>query len=250
MTNRRIVPATLLFATIAIAACGGNPDSSQFANGPGDAGPAVQTDSGTTLGTGGDGSDGPCSPAALPASFTPTWKGPASSAAGACSDSQIQGFYDACLASGVTPATCSTFTSSNATCAACLQSDDTDSKYGPVIWHASRAYFTINVAGCVADEQNDLSASGCGAAYQAAIQCEETACTQCYDPSTGDFARYAKCESQATTECTKYQSAIETACGGALKDAGSPASACVPHSGATGEDAYLLVAPVFCGENG
>jgi hypothetical protein len=235
-------------ASLATTACGGSGDASVFNQPAAEAGAPIQTDSGTTLGTGDDESnDGPCSPAPLAASFAPVWKAPIASASGVCTASQIQGFYDACLGAGVTAAECTNFTGSNSSCASCLQSNDTDAKYGAVIWHDNRSYYTINLAGCIADEQKDMSSTGCAAAYQAVLQCKEAACTQCYDPSTGDFTRFAACEGNADSECSKYQAAEATACGGDLADASSPASACEPGPGANGEDAYLLVAPVLCG---
>jgi hypothetical protein len=248
MLTRPVLALLLASCALATTACSGSTGASSFSQPAAEAGAPIPTDAGATFNVGDDESnDGPCSPAPLSASFAPVWKAPLASASGACTANQISGFYDACLASGVTPTGCTTFTSANTSCAACLQSNDTDTKYGAVIWHDGGSYYTINVAGCIADEQNDMSSTGCAASYQAVLECKETACTQCYDPTTGDFTRFATCEGNADTECEKYQTAQETACGGDLVDASSPASACQPGPGATGEDAYLLVAPVLCG---
>ena len=73
------------------------------------------------------------------------------------------------------------FVQANVACAACSSSRTTrpTPKYGPVIWHSKPDLLvsTTNIAGCIANEQVDGGTSGCGAAYQAVVQCKETACS-------------------------------------------------------------------------
>jgi hypothetical protein len=203
---------------------------------PGDAGSFVQ-----------DATPPPCPPASV-AAFKPSWKPPLASKSGACNQTQISGFFAACLGGASSAAGCEAFVQSNAACSACLQSNDTDAEYGPVIWHANRLYYTTNIAGCIADEQADAGADGCGAAYQAVVQCKESACTTCLSATSPDFAVYATCESQAGSECQSFITALKSTCGTALGNSSSPVAVCIPPSTDTAEEAYLQLAPVFCGQ--
>src|SRR4029077_723199 len=103
----------------------------------------------------------------------------------------------ACLSPPIDAATCTAFIQANGSCASCLQSKETDAEYGPVIWHASNKYYTMNIAGCIANTENDTSASGCGAAYQAVLECKETACSACFAGANGSFSNFISCEQSA-----------------------------------------------------
>jgi hypothetical protein len=95
----------------------------------------------------------------------------------------------------------------------------------------------------VADEQGDAGGASCGAAYQATVDCKETACVACV------AADYSTCEEQAgQTGCQGYIQTLDTECGTALKDPSSPVAICIPPSSDTAEQAYLQLAPVFCGQ--
>jgi hypothetical protein len=246
----RWLPAALMVAPlafIAAAACGGSGNgASLFPAAEPDAGPpAPQYDGGSLFPVPDANVDAAiaCTPAVLGASFAPVWKKPATSDAGACTATQTEAFYEDCLAAPVTSSQCTTFIATNGACAACLQSDDTDAEYGPVIWHSSRAFYTLNTAGCIADQQADVSPTSCGAAYQAVVQCEETACTAC---GVADYARFPSCEKAASTECSSYLTTLDSACGADLRDASAPAALCT--SATDTKDAYLAIAPVFCGQ--
>ena len=244
-----IVLAFGVAAGCALAACGGTGGATLFHPAPPDAGVPQEgydgalTEDAATLSE----DAGPCPPASV-SSFTPTWKPPSASKSGACNKTQIPSFFDACLGPSSTQSGCNAFVQSNASCTSCLQSDDTDPAYGPVVWHASRTYYTTNIAGCIADEQADAGAAGCGAAYQAVVQCKETACSACLTTQNPDFSRYAACEGQASTECGSFNDALQMACGSALTDPTNVVAACIPPAGDTSEDAYLRLAPIFCGQ--
>jgi hypothetical protein len=60
-----------------------------------------------------------------------------------------------------------------------------------------------------------------------------------------DYALFPQCEQSSSSECNAYLEAKSAACGTELKDANDPASVCT--SAATAADAYLIIAPVFCG---
>jgi hypothetical protein len=259
METRRFVVLVSL-ATIALAApvasttlagCGGTSDGGVFQNEGIDAGASGSPFDGSLLlatDTAPPVVDaGPCPPAPV-TSFKPAWKPPIASKSGACSSAQISDFYDACLGASSVAAGCTAYVQSNATCAACLQSDEGDPEYGPVVWHANRTYYTTNIAGCIADEQSDGGTSGCGAAYQAVVQCKETACTACLSASNPDFARYSACEEDAIGECSAFTTTLTSECGTALKDPTNVVAACIPPATDSAEDAYLRLAPIFCGQ--
>lgn len=182
-------------------------------------------------------------------SFTPTWKPPIASKSGACSTTQISSFFDACLGPSSNSAGCGAYIQANSSCAACLQSNDTDPKYGPVIWHSNGLYYTTNIAGCIADEQADAGADGCGAAYQAVVQCKETACNACLSATDPNFSVYSTCEDQAgSTECQSFIKTLSTTCGTAIQDPTNPVAIRIPPLTDTAQDAYLQLAPIFCGQ--
>jgi len=244
-----VLGCTAALATL--TGCGGSGAAGIFQASPDDAG---------SPGTGVDGSlypsdagsfledvtPAPCPPASV-TKFEPTWKPPIASGSGACNHTQISSFFDACMGPSSSTAGCNAFVQANATCSTCLQSNDTDPEYGPVIWHANRLYYTTNIAGCIADEQADAGAGGCGAAYQAVVQCKESACNACLSPTSPDFSVYATCENQAGTECQSFIDALTSTCGTALGDPNSSVAPCIPPSTATAEEAYLALAPIFCG---
>ena len=233
-------------AIVAIAACGGSGNGASLFDGTQpDSGPIVAPYDGGSLLPGPDANADAavaCTPAVLGTSFKAVWKPPTTAAAAKCDPTQTEGYWDNCLAASVTSSQCTTFIAANADCASCLQSDDTDAAYGAVIWHSNRAFYTLNTAGCIANELNDVTATSCGAAYQAAVQCEETACSVC---GVADYALFPACEKAASSECTEYLTALGTVCGDGLRDASDPASVCT--SANNTQDAYLAIAPVFCG---
>ena len=227
----RLIPASLVlgpavllpFVLVALGACSGSNDASIF--------PAAQPDAAAA-----------CTPVPLDASYKPVWKKPTTAAAGKCNATQLQGFYQACLLGPLTGSACTSFVMANGDCSSCLQSDDTDPAYSAVIWHSDRAFYTFNTAGCIADQEGDDSATGCGAAYQAAVECEETACSAC---GVADYGLFPTCEKNASAECSTYIQALNSVCGSGLRDAGDPAADCTLVSSA--QAAFLAIAPVFCG---
>jgi hypothetical protein len=236
---------------VATAGCSGTDGVSAFPPAGDDAGSGTPNFDAGQLGQPDTGSsavvDATCNPAQLATTFKPTWRPPNGLRSGACSAQQISDFYDACLATPVDPAKCAAFTQANGTCASCLQSDDSDPSYGPVIWHAKHAFYTLNVPGCIANEQNDTSPQSCGAAYQADLECKQTACTGCFAVPNSSFAAFSACEKSAANECTTYATGLHNACGDAIHDAGSPATTCLPPSTTPAKDVYKLYAPLFCG---
>ena len=197
---------------------------------------------------GGDASaDAPstCAPV-LPTGFTAAWKPPTVDLT-ACKTADLAGYATACLGQPYDPTACDTFKAANAKCAQCVESDATAAQLGPVLWHLSRTYFTLNVAGCIALEAKDQTGTGCAGAYQAVIACKELSCNSCFSIKSPSFATFAACEKNAGTGvCNSYGIAESTKCAD-VKDAAAPTSACFPAATDTTVDLFKKIAPLFCG---
>ena len=186
-----------------------------------------------------------CTPAAIPG-FKATWKPPTMTPM-ACTDAQITAYFTACLEKTSTATSCTTFLqlSGNKTCGQCLDSEESASTYGPFIWHSNRTNFTLNVAGCIANELKDVTDMGCGAAYQASIACKQASCVAC--ESSGDFNALSTCKQKAGgVICKTYGDTFSTKCVG-ITDAGAPTIACFPATGENNTVFFTRVAKLFCG---
>ena len=188
-----------------------------------------------------------CNPTSV-ASFTPAWQAPEPWKQNVCTAAQISGFYTACLDPPITASACQAFVQQNGTCAPCLQSQDTDPTSAAVVWHEQMRYWTVNVAGCIAQATGDTTATGCAATYSAAIACRQSSCNACWEGvgTTTTFQQFSDCETQAGgTTCQTYADAVPTACGNLDTP---PADVCMPNSGDTAQQAYMQIAPLFCGQ--
>jgi len=180
--------------------------------------------------------------------FKPAWTPPEAWKQGTCTMPQIAAFYSACLTPPISEATCQSYVQANGSCASCLQSPDTASQYAAIVWHESNAYWTVNVAGCIARAMGDPSGAGCGASYAAAIACRQQSCSACWaaQGTTASFQQFASCEEQAgQSTCSTFTQAVPAVCGNLSQSAGG---VCMPPSSATAQDAYMLIAPLFCGQ--
>ena len=245
-----VVGCSIAASLVSLVGCSGSNDGSVFDGGSDmDAAPAPVFDAGTFAPDDPTEDAGPTSCAPISTgTFTPTWKQPAPFAQGACSDVQMDGFYTACLNPPVNPSTCDNFVQANAACAKCLQSDDTDTNQGPVLWHSSHAYYTMNLPGCIANAEQNLAPTGCGAAYQAALECKQSECSACFTPTSGSFTNFVACEQAAGKgDCATYNTQLHNACGDALHAAAASAAECIPATSATALDVYHRIAPLFCG---
>ena len=243
--STQVVGSLVLVGTVMLVAlegCGGAGSGPIFQQNPPDAGTITPSDAGNLLP---DANLPDAAVVCIPApvgNYTPVWKGPNAQHSGACTTQNITLFFDTCLAPTSDPTSCHTFEQANAACVSCLQSNDTDPTYGPIIWHDQKAYFTTNIAGCLAIESGDSSPTGCAASYQGIVSCKELACNACL--AAKDPAGFSTCESAATSECGK----LTNTCVGEIRDASDPASACLPPAGTQTRDAYLQIAPFFCGQ--
>jgi hypothetical protein len=180
-------------------------------------------------------------------SFMPTWSPPNVTAGACATDQDIADAYDKCFAPPVDANACNAYKMAKASCFTCISSNDSDAKHGPLVWAAGMAYFTVNVAGCVAIEQKDASAGSCAAAFDAAIECKRSSCASCASGANIDFSQLSMCENAAgkTGVCMSLGSTEGMKCGD-LQGPDASTSACFESSGETLRDLYLRVAPLFC----
>ena len=159
-------------------------------------------------------------------------------------------YWTACLKDPATTeadGTCAKFKTDHATCGACAEPDD---KSGPIQWQLARKFYTLNIAGCIAVEQTgtDAGASGCGEAYNAAVQCSRESCVSCITEANS-FPKFSECQKSVGMQgiCKSYETAQSLACQG-YKNAGSPALECFPKAGESSQDEsfYTRVVGVTC----
>jgi hypothetical protein len=248
-----LVALAPLAAALSLCACSGTGPGNIFPNVTPDAGPPSvdNGDAGDLTngpGTFGDAASAPavCTPQSL-TTFSPSWQQPEAWKQNVCSATQISGFYAACLTPPIDATACKTFVQQNGSCASCLQSQETDAKAAAVVWHEQERYWTVNVAGCIAQATGDASPTGCGAAYAAAIACRQASCDACWAGvgTTSTFQQFNDCEQQAgQSTCQTYAAAVPDKCGDLTKSA---ASVCMPSTSATAQEAFMQIAPLFCG---
>lgn len=204
-------------------------------------------------GEAGEAGGGPqCQTPTIPADFAATWKAPTKNAS-ACTSAQIDAYYDACLKDLNDKATCETFrtNAANTTCVSCAEATDAS---GPIqfrsINSSERAYYTLNIAGCIAAQQapDGQDDQGCGAKYNAAIQCRRDSCQQCLQTG-GTFGNFTYCQNLVAKQglCASLASAYGTACPGTSTT--EPTSECFPkQSGAEDQKVYTArVIALTCG---
>jgi hypothetical protein len=208
--------AALFSATVVVVACSSDPDPSEFPGDPakndaGEDSPGSFSEGGTTDAK--EGGPTSCTPS-TPNPFTPTWKVPVKAAA-ACSTQDLKEYYTACLfnASVTEPdGTCAAYKTAHPACVACTEPDDHG---GPIQWHAGRKFYTLNVAGCIAlnQEGTDAGAAGCGEAYNAAVDCARQSCLTCVTEANS-FLLFSNCQTDVKqTTCQTYETGRSTACG-------------------------------------
>ena len=100
----------------------------------------------------------------------------------------------------------------------------------------------------VQQEGTDAGASGCGEAYNAAVQCSRESCISCITEANS-FPLFSECQKKVGMQgiCKSYETAQSAACQG-YKNAGSPALECFPKTSteAQEESFYTRVVGVTC----
>jgi hypothetical protein len=196
-----VMAGAMSFGGVAVS-CGGGDDSSAPDD---DASTVVHHDAGGPVDD--DATTAACTPE-LPAGYTSTWSPPLSTDT-ACTTDQVQAFYTQCFDPAATSTGCQTFANDNANkaCVGCMYTTQGSSSYGAII-SLSNGTAEANIGGCLALVDGDMSATSCGAKYQAGQFCEIDACDCTIDntdPKT--FTAFTTCESNAgKTVCAGYES--------------------------------------------
>lgn len=108
----------------------------------------------------------------------PAWVAPRPARPGACTDDEIDSYWNGCVQLSALPIQCQQFVANHAGCAACL-SPDTPDAGGPGPFLARAGAVDLNVGGCIAVTLGDNRADGCGAKEQTARACVTYACAGC-----------------------------------------------------------------------
>jgi hypothetical protein len=183
-----------------------------------------------------------CGPGS-PAGFTPTYRAPTGEHQALCTSAMLTQIYTDCLDPNLSdPLACSSDETSFPACYACLVSQETDTRWGPLIQQAS-GIVEINISGCIALLEPCNVA--CAQAYQYSYQCEVVACdSNCAADSQIDVTPYDNCTVTADDcSCQVYFDPGQCE----LNIAGShPAASCTTQT--SFQAYYNLVAPLFCGQ--
>jgi hypothetical protein len=243
---------TLLVASLCGAAVvhgcsggGGNQGAPVEAGADVKAADATHTEAATSGGNdgGGDAAGSTCPNPADISSWTPPAYVPAKNSPGACAPGDVAA-YDAACVNTTTKSTsaCDSFKSANATCVACLVSQQGDSSWGPIVqWPG---IINLNLGGCLELAAGDAT---CAKAVETAAACPHAACDAVCPVTSGDatsFANWQQCEQVAVADaCGLYEQAANCM----VTDPAAISSVCQPTQSDTFDSLLLRIAPVFCG---
>ena len=179
---------------------------------------------------------------------------------GACTDTQLQALFTACLGPSASNAACNTLgqTLGYATCFACVIGPATANPQAPVAYtlltNRSATINLPNVGGCIA--AFDPAEEACAEANTVADTCEEEQCAGCNvsdftETATAPYGAIYQCTVEAADAggaCATYQAA-EDACDDAIMAADSGAAACFSLYDDNGNvtPAYVDYVSLICG---
>ncbi len=190
-----------------------------------------------------------CVPATTIDTTQVTWVPPITPNPNACSDAQVQGYYNACFSSTSSSTTCNAFQSNaaNATCLGCLVSTaGSSTSYGGLILYGK--VYWANQGGCISILTGDTSATSCGAKQEAVLVCDELACSNnCPVTDSTSLQAYQACTGTANSGvCKPY---VDAVCDLADSGADGAAAAQTDCLDPTSFQAYVTsMAAVFCGD--
>lgn len=240
-------------AALTVIACSDD-DTSTFNEGAADAASESPGTFNLDSGSGGDGAvigeggaGAKCEPV-IPDNYKPTWTPPAMPGQpGPCSQNDLAGYFDECLASLGQPDAgnaCDTWKAANAACSACIEPTNNS---GPIQWHQQRFYYTLNVAGCIAIEQDKYGEMDCGGAYNAAVTCEREACAGCFQTGTSTFDDFRACQNAAAMVgyCKSLETQQASVCQGVKSDVAT--AGCFKDASEDNKTFFTRAMGVFCG---
>lgn len=177
-------------------------------------------------------------------SFTHVWKPPAPRQK-VCTQEQLDAIVPCALGYG-TEAECARFMSggpqADIACARCIVTREEASAWGAVVRTPSRELF-LNTEGCVA--LLEPARLPCAKDMHGAQACVKQACSACFtDPSASNTEKTSCSETAARGGC-KPRVDRDVLCTASIQQAASPAAVCIVDGFSV--DAFLKIAPVFCG---
>lgn len=241
--------ASLLAVTAAtLGACKEDEGPSTFEPTFGDAGDPTPPPPGTFVPEGGTALNDAGKPpltkcdVKIPEGFTPTWKAPQKTSA--CDATELEGYYDACLAKVEDTASCEAWRAAHDACTKCIEPAD---KSGPIQWHLERTYVTLNLAGCIGLADTTTKGAECAEAFDAVMQCTRAACEYCFAEG-GTYPLFQSCQTAArgTGVCQSLENTRQTKCGGVSGTSGT-ANTCYLLQGDTEKAHFVRVQGLFCG---
>jgi hypothetical protein len=206
------------------------------------------------------GGGGTCSPQDLPDGSVwtegpPPADPPPKQVLRACSSQDFVDYDNACLGGSATKAACDTWKAGHSGCAACIESQPTDSSWGPIV--AYGGVYDINTAGCV--QLTDPSNS-CATVGNNGMECQhlvcDTACSPVTDPTS--LKEWQQCANASyNSDCWRWIVLENGLCAAMNLSGTSMPCAWTPNTPSTTPAAvqgsgqfdtyFLQVAPIFCG---
>jgi hypothetical protein len=243
-----------------VVACDDEKEPSEFGGEGVDAstdGPPVfgGSSSGGTSSSGGASGEGgtpgaKCEPT-IASNYAASWTPPTAPASpGPCTTTTVGSYYDECLATlgkGDHKTRCDAWNAANTACGQCIEPTN---QSGPIQWHRSRFYYTLNVAGCIAIQQNAFANTDCGYAFGASVNCNRDACSGCFETGSSTFDDFTNCQNAAKMVglCQTLNTQAGTECLGDLQTA-DPTKGCFRAVGTPSEEPkvhFTRVMGYFC----
>ena len=193
----------------------------------------------TTIGDAGN----TCSPGAI-TGFTPSWTPPTKFHQGKCVDKQIRELVACYFDAPGKPSNCPEILKEQ-DCTACLFTSSVLAQAGPLVIEGKSA--RLNVPGCIATFEGDVSDKSCGAKYKAAADCALAACADnCPGEDAAAVAARTACAKQSlTTVCKSFADAA--ACSDDLLASDGKAAACA--AGNDFVESAVVLGKLFCGQS-
>lgn len=188
---------------------------------------------------------GSCSPGDVTGFVAPAYRPAVASES--CPAGMIEHFHSSCLAGDAPSGACRAnfgpqAPADNRACAACLLTPETAARWGAIVDQGATA--SVNVAGCLELKGNRV----CAELSQRSDACQDYACrASCPVTDAAGHAAYTRCRERAGAGgCKGYTSAEDTCVAAVDAGVGRECLSWQAKPGATFEDMFKAVAPVFC----
>lgn len=177
--------------------------------------------------------------------FTPTWVAPTALGQQRCSAEQVDAIMHCQLEPDANVVACQAITADkpNKDCATCLFSESTAARFGPVI--SGNGVLSLNLAGCIALLEPNVTNTGCGAKRQALDECTERACPYPIESDDAVAAGTTCFETARKTVCSTFAAGV--ACVDDLTAPGARAEVCALPGATPFVEHAIRYGNLFCG---